>query len=254
MYRVIVSVALAVGAMSGSAAFAQTEDAIPAPAEVPPASYDDATYVDSLGCAYARAAVNGAVTWVPQLGADRKPLCGLAPSLPLPPKTEVMEPEPPTVDQAEAVTQPEPAAEPPAAPAVKPVAAKSAPKALAPRQAKALARQKPTAPRVVIQVPATAIVKRHGLWRQIEIPGKAQNVKAIASGVYVQVGAYGRTANAEVAIAKLRTAGLPAASTTAHKGSAPLYLVLTGPFPDAPAAQDGLRRARAAGFTDAFIY
>jgi cell division septation protein DedD len=259
MYRVIVSVALAVGAMSGPAAFAQTEDAIPAPAEVPPASYDDASYVDSRGCAYARAAVNGAVTWVPQLGADRKPLCGLAPSLPLPPKTEVMEPEPLTVDPAEVavaapVAQPEPAAEPPAAPEAKPVAAQSAPKASAPRQTKALARQKFTAPRVVIQVPATAIVKRHGLWRQIEIPGKALNVKAIASGVYVQVGAYGRTANADVAISKLRAAGLPAASTTAHKGGAPLYLVLTGPFPDAPAAQDGLRRARAAGFADAFIY
>jgi hypothetical protein len=256
MYRVVVSVALAVGAMSGPAAFAQTEDAIPAPAEVPPASYDAASYVDSRGCAYARAAVNGAVTWVPQLGADRKPLCGLAPSLPLPPKTEVKKPEPLTVDQAEAapVMQPEPAADSPVAPEAKPLAAQPAPKTSAPRQSKAPARQKSTAPRVVIQVPATAIVKRQGLWRQIEIPAKAQGAKASASGIYVQVGAYGRTSNAEVAINKLRAAGLSAASATAHKGGAPLYLVLTGPFPDAPTAQDGLHRARAAGFTDAFIY
>lgn len=261
MYRVIVSVALAVGAMSGPAAFAQTEDAIPAPAEVPPADFDDASYVDSRGCAYARAAVNGAVTWVPQLGADRKPLCGLAPSLPLPPKTEVTKPEPLTVGQAAAgaaavapATQPEPAADVPSAPAAKPVAAQPAPKTSAPRQAKAPARQRSTAPRVVIQVPATAIVKRHGLWRQIEIPATAQGQKASASGIFVQVGAYGRTANAEVAIDRLRAAGLSPASATVHKGGAPLYLVLAGPFSDTPTAQDGLRRARAAGFSDAFIY
>lgn len=260
MYRVIVSVALAVGAMSGPAAFAQTEDAIPAPAEVPPADYDAASYVDSRGCAYARAAVNGAVTWVPQLGADRKPLCGLPPSLPPPPKAEVAPATAggqPEVAARATVAQDVPAAEVPPEPAAMPaeaVPAKPAAKATAPRKTKAPVGHKSAAPKVVRTLPPTAIVKRDGLWRQVEILAKVQGDQATPSGIFVQVGAYGRTANADIARDTLRAAGLPVAGATAHKQGTPLYLVLTGPFPDAHAAQDGLRRARAAGFADAFIY
>jgi predicted small lipoprotein YifL len=58
------------------AAFAQT-----GPAELPPADFAGRQYVDSSGCVFVRAEVNGAVTWAPRLNRDRTPLCGYRPSL-----------------------------------------------------------------------------------------------------------------------------------------------------------------------------
>jgi predicted small lipoprotein YifL len=58
------------------AAFAQS-----GPAELPPADFAGRQYVDSSGCVFVRAEVNGAVTWAPRLNRDRTPLCGYRPSL-----------------------------------------------------------------------------------------------------------------------------------------------------------------------------
>lgn len=51
------------------------------PAELPPADFAGRQYVDSSGCVFVRAEVNGAVTWAPRLNRDRTPLCGYRPSL-----------------------------------------------------------------------------------------------------------------------------------------------------------------------------
>lgn len=51
------------------------------PAEFPPSSYSGRQYVDSKGCVFIRAGIDGAVTWVPRMTRSRKQVCGAQPSL-----------------------------------------------------------------------------------------------------------------------------------------------------------------------------
>lgn len=51
------------------------------PAEFPPASYKAKQYVDSRGCVYVRAGIDGNTTWVPRVSRDRKHICNAQPSL-----------------------------------------------------------------------------------------------------------------------------------------------------------------------------
>ena len=119
---------------------AQSSDSGAVPAEFPPSSYAGRQYVDSNGCVFIRAGVDGATTWVPRVSRSRQLVCGFQPSLPslrrtadAPAQTAPAQAAPTTAQQRQApqrqaapvVTMQQPAART-AAPAPRPQSAQSA--------------------------------------------------------------------------------------------------------------------------------
>ncbi len=76
-------IALAVLAASCGLGYAQAKSLKNAdePAEFPPSSFTDRQYVDSKGCVFIRAGIDGNVTWVPRVSRGRQTVCGFQPSL-----------------------------------------------------------------------------------------------------------------------------------------------------------------------------
>jgi hypothetical protein len=75
------SILAATCALSFSSADAQALRKDNGPAELPPASFKASQYVDSTGCVYIRAGVDGNVNWVPRVSRKREVVCGLSPSI-----------------------------------------------------------------------------------------------------------------------------------------------------------------------------
>ncbi len=74
----LISIAVILGAVGIGTVEAQTNRQ---PREFPPASYKGKQYVDSTGCVFIRAGIDGNVTWVPRVSQARKSVCGFKPTL-----------------------------------------------------------------------------------------------------------------------------------------------------------------------------
>ncbi|AHD00498.1 SPOR domain-containing protein [Leisingera methylohalidivorans] len=76
----IIALAIIAGISGAAGIQAQTLRETSPPAEFPPVSYTGKQYVDSRGCIYIRAGIDGNVAWVPRVSRSRKQICGYAPT------------------------------------------------------------------------------------------------------------------------------------------------------------------------------
>lgn len=112
----VLAIALIAMTYGGGSAQAQNVSSVQAPAEFPPASYTGRQYVDSNGCVFVRAGIDGNVTWVPRVSRNRKVICGFQPSLPGIAGQTVVAAQP-AQEPVMITVEPEPAAKPAPAPA-----------------------------------------------------------------------------------------------------------------------------------------
>lgn len=76
----VIAIGVIVSSLGIGAVSAQSISSNEIPAEFPPRDFKGKQFVDSRGCVYIRAGVDGATTWVPRVTRERKVICGFKPT------------------------------------------------------------------------------------------------------------------------------------------------------------------------------
>ena len=74
--------ALAVGGLLGTSVHAMSIAEAGPPANMPPAGFEGASFVDARGCIYIKVGRDATPSWVPRVTRDGNVICGLAPTFP----------------------------------------------------------------------------------------------------------------------------------------------------------------------------
>lgn len=143
----LIAIGVLMGTVAAGSAIAQSS-AGSQPAEFPPSSFKGKQYVDSKGCVFIRAGIDGTVSWIPRVTRKRSGVCGFKPTF----AGQVTEAKPVRVAQApKRITNVEPAPVPAAA-----IKRRAAPKVI--RQTAPRRVYKPApAPVIIAQAPAPVI-------------------------------------------------------------------------------------------------